>query len=103
METNYKINKNALIISLELLYNVNDYNDTISDIRKIINKFLMHNNIKFTGNKIIVYKNGILIGTFYLTNFYLKKLKYISKDRYLTKYNSYFYPNNYLELNFKKN
>jgi len=98
METNYKINENELVVSINFLYNVLDYQNKVSSIRKYINKLLVNNNIKFKGNKIIVYQNGILIGTFYLTNYYLKKLNYMIKNRYLSNNNSYFLENNYVEI-----
>ena len=101
MKTNYKINKNELIINIDFL-NTNDYHNGISNIRKYINKFLVNNKIKFNGNKIVVYLNGIFVGTFYLTNFYLKKLNYFIKDKYLSNNNSYFFGNNYVELYPKK-
>ena len=98
MKTNYKINENELIVNIDFLYDVKDYQNKVSNIRKYINKLLVNNNIKFKGNKIIVYQNGILIGTFYLTNYYLRKLNYMIKDKYLSNNNSYFFENNYVEI-----
>ena len=101
MKTNYKINENELIVNLDFLYNVKDNQNNLSSIRKYINKLLVNNNIKFNGNKIIVYQNGILMGTFYLTNYYLRKLNYMTKDKYLSNDNSYFFENSYIEISHK--
>ncbi|MBR3661044.1 MAG: hypothetical protein IKN63_03970 [Bacilli bacterium] len=98
MKTNYRINGNELIVNIDFLYNIKDYYNEVSDTRKYINKLLVNNNIKFYGNKIIIYQNGILIGIFYLTNYYLRKLNYIIKDKYLSNNNSYFFENSYVEI-----
>ena len=96
MKTNYKINKNELILNL----NVKNLN--LLNLRINVNIFLLNNNINFKGNKIIIYNNTLLIGTFYLINYYLKILN-INKNNYiLTKLNSLFYENYYLELSNKK-
>ena len=80
MKTKYIINKNSMIIDLNYLKEFNE-----SYIRNNINIFLVNNNINFKGDKIIIYKNGLYIGTFYITNKYLK-----SKYNCLTSNNSYF-------------
>ena len=91
MKTKYIINKNNLIINLDYLNNLKEFN-----IRNTINIFLTNNNIKFKGNKIIIYQNGIYIGTFYLIR---KYLKFICKNhkKYLSSSNSYFKKHNILE------
>ena len=99
MKTKYNINENELIINFDFLYDMYDNQNKVKSIRKYINNFLINNNINFNGNKIIVYKDGIQIGIFYLTNYYLNKLTHNKKNNYLTPLNSYFYENNYLELN----
>ena len=92
MKTNYIINKNILIVNIYYL-------NTSLNLKNIINLFLIKNNIKFKGKKIIVYQNDILIGTFYLTNYYLKKFNFNTNNYLLTNKNSYYQENNYLELN----
>ena len=82
MKTKYIINKNTIIIDLNYLKELNE-----SYIRNNINIFLVNNNIKFKGDKIIIYKNGLYIGTFYINN---KYLKHINKYNCLTSNNSYF-------------
>ena len=98
MKTKFKINENELIINFDFSYDMYDNQNNVSSIRKYINKILINNNINFRGNKIIVFKDGILIGTFYLTNYYLNKLNYHKKNNYLSCTNSYFNNNNYIEI-----
>ena len=99
MKTKYKINGSELIINFDFLYNTYEDQNKIKNIRKHVNKLLIDNNIKFNGNKIIIYKDKILIGTFYLTNYYLKKLNYHKNKNYLSEINSYFNVNDYVEIN----
>ena len=80
MKTKYLINKNTIIIDLNYLKELNE-----SYIRNNINIFLVNKNIKFKGDEVIIYKNGLYIGKFYITNKYLK-----SKYNCLTSNNSYF-------------
>ncbi|MBQ8892210.1 MAG: hypothetical protein IJ068_05085 [Bacilli bacterium] len=101
MKTKYNINENELIISLDFFYDIYNNQNKISSIRKYINKIILDNNIKFNGNKIVIYKDGMLIGTFYLTSYYLNKLKINNKEKILTINNSYFYENKYIEINNK--
>ena len=98
MKTKYNIYNNELIVNLDFLYEFIE-KTTVSNIRKYINNLIKNNNINFHGNKIIVYKNGILIGTFYLTSYYLTKCNFSIKDDYLTNYNNYFQESYYLEIN----
>ena len=93
MKTNYKINDKELIINLNFFYDFLKNQNSIKNIRYYINNLLINNKLNFNGNKIIVYKDGILFGIFYLVNYYLKK-----KNSYLTELNSYFENNNYLEI-----
>ena len=98
MKTKYLISNNKLIISFKTLYNLIDLPDNISNLRKYVNQILINNNIHFLGNKITIYVNGILVGNFYLTNYYLKKL--ITKKNYLlTPINSFFQKCKYIEIN----
>lgn len=83
MKTKYLINKNTLTIDLDYLNNLNEFN-----IRNNINIFLTTNKINFNGNKIIIYHKGLLIGTFYLINKYIKFLN--NNKNYITSNNSYF-------------
>ena len=99
MKTKYNINNNELTINLNFFYNIYNNQNKIESIREYINTIIFSNNIIFNGNRIIVYKDGILIGFFYLTNFYLNKLKRNKKNNYLTINNSYFYEMNYVEIN----
>ena len=97
MKTKYKINNNELIINLDFL---DDFENKITTIREYINDIVISNKINFKGNRITVYKNGIFIGNFYLINYYLKKLNYYNKNNLLTNINSFFYENNYIEINY---
>ena len=103
MKTKYNINKNELVVNLDFLYDTYDNQNEVQSIRKYINKLILDNNINEDIKRIIVYKDGLLIGTFYLTNYYLRKLNYLGKDNFLTSDNSYFYENKYIELNHKNN
>ena len=94
MITNYKINKNEMIINFNLK-NFKSFKSFYLPITNLLNK----NKIKFYGNKIIIYLNGIYLGNFYISKFYLKKL-YIGN--HLTKIdssNSYFVFKKILEIN----
>lgn len=99
MKTKYNINENELIINFDFLYDLYDNQNKIKSLRKYVNKTLIDNNIKFKGNKITIYKDGVLIGAFYLTNYYLNMLNYNFKNNYLNEKNNYFYENNYIEIN----
>lgn len=94
MITNYKINKNEIVINFTL-----KKFKSIKSFYTPINELINNKKIKFYGNKIIIYLNGIYFGDFYISKFYLKKL-YI--DNHLTKIdssNSYFVFNKILEIN----
>ena len=101
MKTKYNINENELVINLDFLYDLYDNQNKIKNIRNYVNNILIDNNIKFKGNKVTIYKDGLLIGTFYLANYYLDKLNLNKKNELLTNKNSYFYENKYLEINLK--
>ena len=102
MKTKYIINKNEMIVSLECLYELQDSPININNIRKYINKLIERKKIFFNGNKIIVYKDNLLIGTFYLTNYYLNLFKHNKKNIFLTEENSYFYETTITEMSPKK-
>ncbi len=94
MITNYKINKNEIVIN----FNLKNFK-SIKSFYTPINELINNKKIKFYGNKIIIYLNGIYFGDFYISKFYLKKL-YIGN--HLTKIdssNSYFVFNKILEIN----
>ena len=94
MITNYKINKNEIVINFTL-----KKFKSIKSFYTPINELINNKKIKFYGNKIIIYLNGIYFGDFYISKFYLKKL-YIGN--HLTKIdnsNSYFVFNKILEIN----
>ena len=98
MTEKYKINNQVLIIDIKLLYKINFNSHNINHIYKYVNKVIRKYNIKFKGKKIIIYLNNILIGTLYLTNFYLPK-KYTKKNNYYLSFkNSYYEENNYQEI-----
>ena len=97
MITNYKVNKNELVLNIKL----EDFNLKKSNITlfcQLINNLLITKKIRFYGYKIIIYVNGISIGYFYLSKFYLKKL-YIAKHLvFIDNTNSYFIPNKIIEI-----
>jgi len=97
MKTKYKINENELVLDITFLYDVQNNFKKLKNIYNYLN-FLLENEVDFYGNKIIIYVNGILIGTFYLTNFYLKKLNFNSNNL-LNENNSYFIPAMMMEIN----
>lgn len=103
MITKYKINKDELLMNIKFLYEVKEIPKNFKSLRNIINLIIRKENIKFNGNKIIIYINGIFIGEIYLTNFYLEKMNYdfIKKD--LNETNCYFIPAMVLEIKPKKN
>ena len=101
MITKYKINKDELIINIDFLYDVKNKLNSKQNIIKYINLILKKEKIKFKGKKITIYQNGILIGTIYLTTFYLKKIKFKLKEKEITEKNCYFYPATIFELNQK--
>ena len=90
MKLNYKILKNELIINL-------NESDSIENIKVMINNLLKR--LNFKGNTITIFNNGIKIGYFILTNYYLKKY-FILKNNYLDDINSYFNKMDYIELSF---
>ena len=101
MKTKYKLNNDELVVNFYFLYPFKDTQNKVKNIRKYINILILDENINFKGNKIVIYINGLLIGTFYLTNYYLKKLNYSLKNSFITEYNSYFYNNSIIEINNK--
>ena len=94
MITNYKINKNEIIINFNLK-NFKSFKSFYLPITNLLNK----NKIKFYGNKIINYLNGIYLGNFYISKFYLKKLYIGNHLTKLDSSNSYFVFNKILEIN----
>ncbi len=94
MITNYKINKNEIIINFNLK-NFKSFKSFYLPITNLLNK----NKIKFYGNKIIIYLNGIYLGNFYISKFYLKKLYIGNHLTKLDSSNSYFVFNKMLEIN----
>jgi len=90
---NYKINNNIIIINLYL----NNYN--INNIRNSINK-IIKNNYNKSIKYIEIYCNGILLGTLFITNYYLSKLNIKKKSIFLNNNNSFFFENNYIEILF---
>jgi len=99
MKPKYNINNNQLVINLDCIYDIYNNQNKVKSIRKYVNNLLISNNIKFLGNKITIYKDGLLIGTFYLTNYYLNKINLSVKNNYLTTKNSYFEEKKYIEIN----
>lgn len=97
----YKVNNQILIIDIKLLYKINFNSSNINHIYKYVNQIIKKHNIKFKGKKIIIYVNSILIGTIYLTNFYLPKKFKKKNNFYLTYTNSYYEKNNYQEIRLK--
>jgi len=97
MKTKYKINKNELVLDITFLYEVKNSFKKLKNIYNYLN-YLLENEIEFQGNKIIIYVNGILIGTFYLTSFYLRKINF-KNNNLLSENNSYFVPSILTEIN----
>ena len=98
MKTKYKINKNELIINIDFLYEILEKPKNLKTIYYYLNKIIKKENIRFVGNKIILYINGILIGTMYLTSFYLKRINFFLNNFELNEKNSYFLYNNIIEI-----
>ena len=98
MITKYKINKDELLMNIKFLYEVKEIPKNFKSLRNIINLIIRKENIKFNGNKIIIYINGIFIGEIYLTNFYLEKMNYDYQKKELNETNSYFNPAMILEI-----
>ena len=94
MKSKYIINNNELIINFNFFYNISS-TISLNNIQFYINELITNNNINFKGNKIKIYINGLLTGTFYLTNNYYKKNTKI----FLNNKNCYFWNNNYTEIN----
>lgn len=97
MKTKYKINKNELVLDITFLYEVKNSFKKLKNIYNYLN-YLLENEIEFQGNKIIIYVNGILIGTFYLASFYLRKINF-KNNNLLNENNSYFVPAMLTEIN----
>lgn len=98
MITKYKINKDELVININFLYEVKDKPKSFKKLTKLINQIIEKENIKFNGNKIIIYLDGIFIGEIYLTNYYLNKINLIL-DKEINETNSYFNQAMVLEIN----
>ncbi len=103
MKTNYKINKNDLILDIKFLYDVGFNKNNDDDVIEYVNKFFKRNKIRFQGNRILVYVNGILLGYLHLTNYYLKKLKFKNSYLKFSKLNTYFERLDIIEIEYQKN
>ena len=102
MKIKYMINNDEMIISLNSLYDLDNDINNLDSIREYINYIIKENNLNFNGKKIVVYQNGLLIGTFYLANYYLKNINKHKKNNLLTKENSFFYETTITEMSPKK-
>lgn len=100
MITKYKINKDELIINIKFLYEIKEKPKSFKKLIKLINQIIEKENIKFNGNKIIIYIDGLYIGDIYLTNYYLEKMNYNLKKE-IDETNSYF--NQAMILEIKQN
>ena len=102
MKTKYKINKDELVLDINFLYDMGFNQNNDSDIYNYVNKIISNNKIKFKGSRVLVYINGIFIGTLYTISTYLKKIhlkKIHLKNNYiLNEYNSYFERYNIIEI-----
>ena len=97
MKTKYKINKNELILDITFLYEVKKNLKKLKNIYEFLNFFLEKEKIKFKGNRIKIFIDGIFIGEFNLTNFYLNKLNFKSNS-FINETNSYFIPSMLIEI-----
>ena len=97
MKTKYKINKDELVIDINFLYDMGFNQNNDSDIYNYVNKIISNNKIKFKGSRVLVYINGIFIGTLYTISTYLKKI-HVKNNYILNEYNSYFERYNILEI-----
>ena len=98
MRTKFKINNQELVLDIKFLYDVGFSEKKTSDIYKFVNRAFFQKNIKFNGKKIIVYIDGILIGTIYLTNYYLKKYFRFKRTNLINEKNSYYVPSLVVEI-----
>lgn len=90
MKTKYKINENELVINIDFLYDVLEKIKNIKTIYYYVNKIIKKEKIKFYGKKIILYINGLLVGTIYLTKYYLQKINFYLNEE-INEKNSYFF------------
>ena len=97
MKTKYKINKDELVIDINFLYDMGFNQNNDSDIYNYVNKVINENKIKFKGKRILIYINGIFIGTLYTISTYLKKI-HVKNNYILNEYNSYFERYDILEI-----
>ena len=97
MKTKYKINKDELVLDIKFLYNIDFNQNNDSDIYNYVNKVISNNKIKFKGKRILIYINGIFIGTLYTISTYLKKI-HLKNNYILNEYNSYFERYNIIEI-----
>ena len=97
MKTKYKINKDELVLDINFLYNMGFNQNNDSDIYNYVNKVISNNKIKFKGKRILIYINGIFIGTLYTISTYLKKI-HLKNNYILNEYNSYFERYNIIEI-----
>ena len=97
MKTKYKINKDELVLDINFLYDMGFNQNNDSDIYNYVNKVINENKIKFKGKRILIYINGIFIGTLYTISTYLKKI-HVKNNYILNEYNSYFERYDILEI-----
>ena len=102
MKTKYKINRNELILDIKFLYDMGFDKNNPEDIFKYVNRFLKNQKIKFYGNRIFLYVDGIFLGIIHTTYLYLKKLHLKNNYLELNSYNSYFENLDIMEFNVKK-
>ena len=96
MKIKYRYDKNKMVINFESF----NQNMDINILRNYINLIL--NKQKFLGSHIIIYLNNILIGTFYLTDYYLRRI-YNIKNNYLNQNNNFFDTLKPIEIEYKNN
>ena len=97
MKTKYKINKDELVLDINFLYDMGFNQNNDSDIYNYVNKVINENKIKFKGKRILIYINGIFIGTLYTISTYLKKI-HLKNNYIFNEYNSYFERYNIIEI-----
>ena len=98
MITKYKLDKKELVLNIKFLYDVVFKENDEKSIYKYLNLFLEKEKINFQGKKILIYVNGIFLGTIYLTKYYLKKIKIKNYKTLIDNTNSYFLPSTIVEI-----
>ena len=100
MKTKFNINENILTVNFDFLYNLSDNQNKLKNIKKYVNNLIKDKKINFKGKKIIIYQNGLLIGAFYLVNYYFKKFNHNLIS--LNDKNNYFLESKIIEMNSNK-